>query len=211
MLRSGAVSGIEAEAMSRRGKSNRVARAFPALLIFAILAAPWPLVAGPLEAVVGVRATVPGDARTAGVLGTQREGSGVVIRADGLVLTIGYLILEAESAEVLLPDDKVVPAEIVAYDYDTGFGLLRPLAPLDIKHMPLGRSAQLDEHSEVLVASFEAAGSASPAYVVSRRSRSRCKAGRRCSTGSCRRCSASRRSGFTCSPNTPAVPWCPTC
>ncbi len=155
--------------MSGRGKSDRAARAFPAFLIFAILAAPWPLVAGPLEAVVGVRATVPGDARTAVVLGTQREGSGVVIGADGLVLTIGYLILEAESAEVLLPDGKAVPAEIVAYDYDTGFGLLRPLAALDITHMPLGRSSQLDAHSEVLVASFEAAGSASPAYVVSRR------------------------------------------
>ncbi len=125
--------------------------------------------AAPLEAVVGVRATVPGDARTAVVLGTQREGSGVVISADGLVLTIGYLILEAETAEILLPDERVVPAEIVAYDYDTGFGLLRPLAPLGVKHMALGRSARLDEHSEVLVASFETVGSASPAYVVSRR------------------------------------------
>jgi S1-C subfamily serine protease len=155
--------------MSARGKLKRVVRAFAGLLVFAVLVWPWPLAAGPLEAVVGVRATVPGDARTAVVLGTQREGSGVVIGKDGLVVTIGYLILEADSAEILLPDDKVVPAEIVAYDYDTGFGLLRPLAPLDVKHMPLGNSARLDEHSEVLVASFETVGSASPAYVVSRR------------------------------------------
>jgi S1-C subfamily serine protease len=138
-------------------------------LVLAILAWSWPLAAGPLDAVVGVRATVPGDARTARVLGTQREGSGVVIGADGLVLTIGYLILEADRAEILLPDERVVPAEIVAYDYDTGFGLLRPLAPLGIEHMPLGSSARLDQHSEVLVASFQATGSASPAYVVSRR------------------------------------------
>ena len=78
--------------------------------------------ANPLNAIVNVRAEVPPNARTAGALGTEREGGGVVISADGLVLTIGYLILEAEQAEVVTQDGKTVPAEIVAYDYETGFG-----------------------------------------------------------------------------------------
>jgi S1-C subfamily serine protease len=147
----------------------RTARPILTILLLALAVLPGPLVAGPLEAVVGVRATVPADARTAGVLGTEREGSGVVIGTDGLVLTIGYLILEAENAEILLPGERTVPAEIVAYDYDTGFGLLRPLAALDIAPLPLGKSADLDEHSEVLVASFGTVGSTSAAYVVSRR------------------------------------------
>jgi S1-C subfamily serine protease len=103
------------------------------LLLTALLfLAPAPLLAGPLESVVGVRAQIPADARTAEVLGTERAGSGVVIGEDGLVLTIGYLILEAERAEILLADQRSLPAEIVAYDYDTGFGLLKPLGRLGI-------------------------------------------------------------------------------
>ena len=85
--------------------------------------------AAPLDAVIGVRAEVPDDARTARVLGTQRAGSGIVIGDDGLVLTIGYLIMEAISAELVLPEGKTVPADVVAYDYETGFGLVRALAP----------------------------------------------------------------------------------
>lgn len=143
--------------------------AVAALLTLAALALPSRVPASPLEAVVGVRATIPGDARTAGVLGTEREGSGMVIAGDGLVLTIGYLILEAESAEVVLPDGTAVPAEIAAYDYDSGFGLLKPLAPLDIAPVALGSSKALTEESPVLVASFAGDRATTAAYVVSRR------------------------------------------
>ena len=125
--------------------------------------------AGPLDAVVGVRATVPADAHTAEVLGTLRAGSGVVIGEDGLVLTIGYLILEAISAEIVLPDGRAVPADIVAYDYDTGFGLLRALTPLSIPPIELGRSADLREEKEVLIVSSGGAAAVQPAHVVSRR------------------------------------------
>jgi S1-C subfamily serine protease len=147
----------------------RTAYAVLAILLLAMPILPRSIQAGPLEAVVGVRATIPADARTAQVLGTEREGSGMVIGDDGLVLTIGYLILEAETAEILLPGDRVLPAEIVAYDYDTGFGLLRPLDELDIVPIPLGNSTKLDERTEVLVASFGSLKPATPAYVVSRR------------------------------------------
>ena len=125
--------------------------------------------ADPLDAVVGVRAVIPNDARTAEVLGTERAGSGVVIGADGLVLTIGYLILEAISAEVVLRGERVVPAEVVAYDYDTGFGLLRALSPIAIAPIEFGRSADLTERNEVLVAGFGGPQPVIGAVVVSRR------------------------------------------
>jgi S1-C subfamily serine protease len=125
--------------------------------------------AAPLDAVVGVRATIPDNARTAGTLGTQRAGSGVVIGADGLVLTIGYLIMEAISTEVVLPGERVVPAEIVAYDFATGFGLLRTLQPLAIEPMALGDSGNLMERSEVLVATSDTSRPVIGALVVSRR------------------------------------------
>ena len=141
-----------------------VAVLLAALAGFARLAA-----AGPLDAVVGVRAVIPADARTAQVLGTARAGSGVVIGDGGLVLTIGYLILEAIEADILLPGARVVPAEVVAYDYETGFGLLRALAALEIEPIALGGSAVLSEDTEVLVAGFGGPGAIAGAHVVSRR------------------------------------------
>ena len=80
-------------------------------------------------AVVGVQVTAAEGARSAETLGRQRNGSGVVIGPDGLILTIGYLMLEADSIQVT-HDDKTVPARAVAYDLATGFGLLRPIVPL---------------------------------------------------------------------------------
>ncbi len=125
--------------------------------------------ADPLDAVVGVHATIPENARTAGVLGTERAGSGVVIGKDGLVVTIGYLIMEAMAAEIMLPGGSVVPAEIVAYDYDSGFGLLRALQPVSIDPIELGDSANLKTNNEVLVAGFGGPRPVIGATVVSRR------------------------------------------
>ena len=125
--------------------------------------------ASPLESVVGVEARVPSDARTANALGTRREGSGVVIDDNGLVLTIGYLIMEAESTEIVLPGDRRIPAEVVAYDYDSGFGLLRALASLDLDPVELGDSSALTADSQTLVASFGYAQDLTPALVASRR------------------------------------------
>ena len=81
-------------------------------------------------AVVGVRVTAVDGARSAETLGAKRAGSGVVIAADGLVLTIGYLMLEAEQIEIITQDNSVLPATAVAYDSATGFGLIRALLPL---------------------------------------------------------------------------------
>lgn len=83
-----------------------------------------------VQAVVGVQVTAAEGARSTETLGRQRAGSGVVIGGDGLVLTIGYLILEADSIQVTTHDNRVVPARAVAYDLATGFGLVRTLLPL---------------------------------------------------------------------------------
>ncbi|MEO3428632.1 S1C family serine protease [Pelagibius sp. CAU 1746] len=120
----------------------------------------------PLNAVVGVRAKVPPSARTAETLGAERQGGGVVIGEDGLVLTIGYLIMEAVQTEIVEQDGSVVPADVVAYDYDTGFGLLRPLAKLNATPIELGDSTRLPEETQVLVAGPDGP---SAALVVSRR------------------------------------------
>jgi S1-C subfamily serine protease len=92
------------------------------------------------RSVVAVRATIPEDAFTAGSLGTRREGSGVVIRENGLVLTIGYLITEAEEVWLTRHDGRVVPGHALAYDQQSGFGLVQALAPLDLPPLPLGDS-----------------------------------------------------------------------
>ena len=96
-----------------------------------------------LNAVVTLRATVPDTARTAFSLGTEREGSGIIIDDEGLVLTIGYLILEASDVEVSDARGEFVPADVVAYDYDSGFGLVKTRHPLGLKSIALGRSSQL--------------------------------------------------------------------
>ena len=122
-----------------------------------------------LAAVVKISAEVPAEARTARGLGTRREGNGVVIDSDGLVLTIGYLILESESARIGLADGKSVPARVVAYDHETGFGLLRAETALGVKPLDLGDSERLTEKKMVLVAGHGGKSSAIGAFVVSRR------------------------------------------
>lgn len=96
-----------------------------------------------LNAVVSLRAHVPEDAFTAETLGTERAGQGVVIRADGLVVTIGYLIAEAEEVWLTTNKGRTVEAHVVAYDYESGFGLVQALEPLGLPVMPIGDSRRL--------------------------------------------------------------------
>lgn len=105
------------------------------------------------DAVVGVLALAVDDARSATTLGRARQGSGVVIAEDGLVLTIGYLILEAEQVMLLTDDGRLVPARVIAYDLATGFGLLRALAPLKLQPAPLGVARSLKDNEALMVAS----------------------------------------------------------
>ena len=105
-----------------------------------------------LRSIVAVRSLIPEDAFTAGTLGTEREGSGVVIRENGLVLTIGYLITEAEEVWLTTNDGNVVAAHALAYDQETGFGLVQPLGLLGVPPMELGNAAEAEVGDEVVLA-----------------------------------------------------------
>src|SRR5215471_16275334 len=106
---------------------------------------------GALGAVVGLRALVPADAFTAEILGTERAGNGVLIR-NNVVLTIGYLITEAETIWLTLIDGRAVPGTVLAYDQETGFGLVQALARLELPALPLGQSKSARVGDPVVVA-----------------------------------------------------------
>ncbi len=97
-----------------------------------------------MDAVVLVRTEIPEDGFTAGILGTERGGYGVVIRADGLVLTIGYLITEASQIWLTTNRGNVVAGYALAYDQATGFGLIQPLGKLDAPHLNFGVVADVN-------------------------------------------------------------------
>lgn len=121
------------------------------------------------QAVVGLQAVAVAGAGSARTLGAVRQGSGVVIDADGLVLTIGYLILEAEQVQLVTDDQRRIPARVVAYDLATGFGLVRALAPLKLEPVPLGRGRSVTASQTLMIASGGEAGAISAVQLVSRR------------------------------------------
>jgi S1-C subfamily serine protease len=103
-----------------------------------------------LAAVVGLRTIVPADAFTAETLGTERAGHGVFIR-DGVVLTVGYLITEAETIWITLSDGRSVPGHVLGYDQETGFGLVQALAKLDTPTLDIGQSSGVSIGERVVV------------------------------------------------------------
>lgn len=122
-----------------------------------------------LQAIINVKSQVPSTARTASFLGTERIGSGVVIDSKGLILTIGYLILEAEKTEITSPDGNAIEANIIAYDHDSGFGLIRATKAINVPPMRFGSSAELAKDTNVLVVSRGGDRPIIGAKVVSRR------------------------------------------
>jgi len=120
-------------------------------------------------AVVKLSIRVPKTARTAETLGAEREGTGVVIDDAGLILTIGYLLLEAESILVVAGDGRVLPAAVAGFDHATGFGLVRASQPLGSRPLDLGEAAHVRELNTVVIAAHPAAGGLSYASIVARR------------------------------------------
>ena len=120
-------------------------------------------------AIVKVQAKAVPDARSASTLGTEREGTGVVIDKDGLILTIGYLVIEAD--EVKISDDRgrTLPAAVVGYDHASGLALVRPIAPIDASPLRLGDSTTVSESDPVLIVNYAGRSDVTLAYVVSRR------------------------------------------
>ncbi len=122
-----------------------------------------------LSSVVRIKTYINPDGRTVDNLGMERDGSGIVIDSSGLILTIGYLMMEAHAAQVITNDGRNVPAEVVGFDHDTGFGLLKASAPLKVQPMLFGKSGELKVGDQVLAASFGGRDGIAPAFVVSRR------------------------------------------
>ncbi len=120
-------------------------------------------------AVVGLQVQALEDARSATTLGRERQGSGVVIAEDDLVLTIGYLVLEAETVDIATDDGRHVPARVVAYDQATGFGLVQALAPLRLRPVPLAAAMPARGHASLTAASGGEEGEVAAVRLVSRR------------------------------------------
>lgn len=122
-----------------------------------------------LSAIVQVKMRAVADARTRPFLGAEREGSGIVIDEAGHIVTIGYLVIEADSLEITTADGKHLPAALAGYDHASGLALLRAVGSLGVKPMVLGASESLAEQDPVLIAPHGGRESARLAFVVSRR------------------------------------------
>lgn len=123
----------------------------------------------PLDAVVKLSIRAVDGARTADTLGAEREGTGIVIDDNGLILTIGYLVLEAASILVMTGDNRIYPASVVGFDHATGFGLLRASPPPPCAPVELGDSSNLGELQSLVIAGHTGAGGVTGAALVSRR------------------------------------------
>jgi S1-C subfamily serine protease len=121
-----------------------------------------------LSAVVGIRTVVPSDAFTADILGTERTGNGVIIRNDGIVLTIGYLVTEASEVWLTLADGRTVKGDVIGYDQETGFGLIQALGRLDLPALSLGDSADAMPGTRVVAAGAGGRDHAVAARVIAR-------------------------------------------
>ena len=122
-----------------------------------------------LAAVVRIRMKAIPDARSNTTLGPSREGTGVVIDERGHIVTIGYIVIEADSIEITTQNDRTVSATLIGYDHASGFGLLRSGSPLGVKPMPMGQAADLAMREPVMILPAGGREAASLAYVVSKR------------------------------------------
>jgi S1-C subfamily serine protease len=121
------------------------------------------------RSLVKLRAVVPDDAFTAGMLGSERVGNGIVIDSGGLVLTIGYLITEATDVWLTLSDGHEVAGHALAFDQVTGFGLVLPLERTGATPLPLGASAAIRAGDRAHVISHPDFAQPLPVQVLARR------------------------------------------
>ena len=121
------------------------------------------------QSVVKIDSIVPADARTANSLGTVRGGNGIVID-DKHILTIGYIVVEAETITITLPNGGVVPAELAGYDHTTGFGILKTILPSKLTPLQIGNSDKLNKEDLLYVLPYLTEGAPSAVKMVSRRS-----------------------------------------
>ena len=122
-----------------------------------------------IASVVKIKIKASPGARSLQTLGAQREGSAIVVGRDNLLLTIGYLIVEADTVEVENGDGRFVPATVVAYDHASGFGLVRALTPIGLTPIELGSSARMAESDSAIFAPAGGVDAASSTVLVSKR------------------------------------------
>ncbi len=122
-----------------------------------------------LSGVVHIKTFINPDGLTRENLGREREGTGIVIDNGGLVLTIGYLMVEAHAAEIVTNDGHTVAANVVGYDNETGFGLLQAITPLKVRPVAMGKSSEVKNGDPVLIAAFGGRAGTTAAHVVSKR------------------------------------------
>ena len=122
-----------------------------------------------LDSVVLLRAQIPDDAFTAPILGTERAGNGIVIRDDGLVVTIGYLITEAESIWLTSNRGVVVPGHALGYDQSTGLGLVLPLGPLGVRPLERASAAGVQADADVIVVGHGGRAHSLKARIIAKR------------------------------------------
>ena len=122
-----------------------------------------------LAAIVSVRARIPEDAFTASILGTERSGHGVRILETGLVVTIGYIIAEAEEIWIVGANGQAVTGHVVGYDYETGFGLVQPLGSMNLPILELGDSDSIAPGDQVVVAGCGGITQALEAEIIAKR------------------------------------------
>jgi len=101
---------------------------------------------------VSIKSLIPEDALSASLLGTERQGHGARIREDGLIVTIGYVVHEAEQLWISSSDGMTVPGFVVGYDFDSGLGLVKPTMPLEGPVIPMGSAHALEVGEQVSVA-----------------------------------------------------------
>jgi len=121
-----------------------------------------------LSSIVAVRTTIPDDAYTASRLGTERAGSGVVIGSDGLIVTVGYLLTEAEAVWVIDDTGNAMPAQVIGQDQDSGFGLVQTLQHLHRPPLSLGKSSEADTGDKLILASFGGRDHATATRIVAK-------------------------------------------
>ena len=121
------------------------------------------------NAVVGIKVKALPNARSNETLGSERLGSGIVINTQGLVLTIGYLILEADQVEVTDAQGQTMPGAVVAYDHATGLGLVRPIAPIAARPIRIGTASPVGQLDRLMIVTGGAEQAISIATVVSKR------------------------------------------
>ena len=121
------------------------------------------------QSIVKVQARAVPNARSSATLGDEREGTGIVIGEDGLVLTIGYLIIEADQVNLVDSKGRTLPARVVGYDHATGFGLVRAVVPVDARPLAFGESGNLRDRDPVMIVNHAGAADVTLAFVMSKR------------------------------------------